>query len=187
MLWHSGFICSKCFSDYPQLGLFSVKSANIKSSCIRDACAGRNSARDSCVGGAFVTGICTGVAYLGDNCIGGAYAWNTSAGDTYIKIAGICAWDAGIKSACTKITFARGAWIKITCTRTASIIVARDVCAYTSGGYIGGADVRDDCIKDACVRNVGAVKRLGIYLQLSQILELKQYNLTLEIWIGASW
>lgn len=46
----------------------------------------------------------------------------------------------------------------------------------TRGTCIGGADIKDDFIRDICSRDasdIGMIKRLGIHLRLSQILELR--------------
>lgn len=50
----------------------------------------------------------------------------------------------------------------------------------------GDTCVRDAYIRDVYVRDTDAVKHLGIYLQFSQILELKQYSFTLETELGAN-
>lgn len=100
-------------------------------------------------------GICTGDAFARADwieiaCIGGTYA---------------------------KDIFAEGAWIKITCTKTAFIIGTGNICTYADSASIRSIGIKDDCVGDACIKDVGAVQHLEIHLQSSQILELKQYIL----------
>lgn len=59
---------------------------------------------------------------------------------------------------------------------------ARDNCS-TRDTYIGGTDIGDDFFVNICIGgtgSVGTIKRLGIYLRLIQILELKHYSPILE-------
>lgn len=77
---------------------------------------------------------------------------------------------------------ARGACAKDVTTKSSCI---QDTCLYgacTEIAYIRIADVLYAYIRDA-----NTVKRLRIHLQLSQILELKQYSPVLETEVEASW
>lgn len=81
-----------------------------------------------------------------------------------------CAMDAGTKGACTKSAYTKNACIKGTCVEGASI---KGVCA------------KNVCVRNAYIKIIGAVKRLGIYLQSSQILEVGQYGTRLKTGIEA--
>ena len=94
-----------------------------------------------------------------------------------------CVKGAGIEGASIE-----GAGIGAACTNGACI---GDASTCTGGAYIGAwdADIRDEFIGDIYVRyagGVGTVKRLGIHLQSSQILEFRQYSPALETKVGAS-
>lgn len=181
VLWYLRFTCSGCFSSCLQSDLFGTKSANVESFCTRGTCARWNSIGNACTGGASVTGAYTGVVGLGGPYIKGAYVGSTSAGGVWIKIAGACTGDARIRSACIESTFARRA-----CARRAWIGGAGVGSMYT-GIAISAWDA---CIGSTGTRGaggIGAVKDLEICSRWSQILALKQYSLTLETGIEASW
>lgn len=61
-----------------------------------------------------------------------------------------------------------------------------DVSVSGASTYTDGAYTKDICIKVTGVKDTSAVKCLEIHSQLSQILELKQYSLTLETKVEAS-
>lgn len=109
-----------------------------------------------------------GYPSLGSTSIRGAkYA---DIGDPWVKDS--CIRDIYIRSACTEITYI---WIA-----GAKSIDAR-------GTYIRGAYIGIFNIEHVFVRGVGIIEYLEIDLQFSQSLEVKQYNIRLEIQIRASW
>ena len=96
-----------------------------------------------------------------------------------------CIKGAGTEGANTKSTgigaaYSKSAYIRnaLTCASSASACAGG---ACTEGAYIGVTSV-----KDAYVRDISAIKCLGIHLESSCILELKQYSPALETKIGAS-
>lgn len=95
-----------------------------------------------------------------------------SIGDIYTYVGNTCITSTSIK----------GAYIRANC--------IGDTLTYANGTCIEAwdTDIRDDFIKDTCVGYTGGVstvKPLGIYLQLSRILKLRQYSPILETGIRA--
>lgn len=84
---------------------------------------------------------------------------------TIFKTALISIKDAGIKSIC------------ITGTDTGDTSSVQVI-------YIRIAGVRDDYVRNICIKDIDTINCLEIYSKLSQILELKPYNPSLEIGVG---
>lgn len=75
------------------------------------------------------------------------------------------------------------------------IIYIRNISVYASNTYIKNICSKSIYIKDVyikisyidiiCISNPSTVKHLEIYLQLSEIFKIKQFNITLKTKLGA--
>ncbi len=128
--------------------------------------------------GAFIKAASIGITYTRDICSDSTYTGaNTCSGDVWIGDTDAFVTGACIKGVNTNKAYIRGACFEDTSTKSvcigcASIIDAGDACACASCTCTEGASVEDDYVEDICIGDTGAIKRLRMYLQSSQILEL---------------
>lgn len=148
--------------------VMGAKGVNVGGSWLSSACVRISSIKSAGIKGACIADICTGKTCIRDAC--------TS--NTYVK--GTCTGVISDKSTCIGNTSAGSAWIKDT---------------YTGVAGIGDAHVKDAGAKVSCAGGaqsvstggVSIVQDLEIYLQSSWILELRQYNITMETGIKVDW
>lgn len=91
-----------------------------------------------------------------------------------LSIEGICTSNTYTKNAYTGVVFGTHVLTRVVVLKCTYIIIA-STCASSTYIETWGAN------------SIGAIKRSGIYSQLSEILELKQYSLVLEARKRASW
>lgn len=139
-----------------------IRSACTWETCIWNALKQEYSVKDICIEGAYIKSI--SIIDVKDACV---YVNNTCIEDTYSN-----------KDMCAGGTSSIGA------------IKSLEIhLQFFSGAYIRDTSVGDDCVGDVCIKHtsgINAVKYFNIYLQLSQILELRLYNSTLKTRVKAS-
>ena len=103
----------------------------------------------------------------------GAYLGGASTRDIYTGGAcarGACIKDICIKSICTRSFYAKCLWVRNAYTCAGSVCI-RAWDAFGTG----------TCIGSACVNNISAIERFGMYLQFFQNLEVRGTELEIQV------